>query len=275
LASATAGGNASNGVLLQVWDCNDSDNQQWYYDIKAGTINYKPDSGKCLDLVGGKDGTHVQLWDCNGHNNQQWFGGGVYQWLSKQYTTKCLDLSGGDTTNGKLLELWDCAPAGPPAPGPAPTGFDSSLAKTFATYSYAAYCTEDAINAWNCKYCQAVDNKFHATAILNQGTETQGFVGTSNGNIVVAFRGTTDLTNWITNLKFAKSSPYPKCNGCAVHDGFYDAWNSVKDNFVSAVKKLLSQMPQAQLFVTGHSLGAALAVLCAAELHYSQVSHEG
>ena len=47
--------------------------------------------------------------DCNGHSNQQFKGGGTYQWESVAQPGKCIDLYGGDTTNGKLLEIWDCA----------------------------------------------------------------------------------------------------------------------------------------------------------------------
>ena len=47
--------------------------------------------------------------DCNGHTNQQFFPAGMFQWKSMMNTNKCLDLYASDTTNGRLLEVWDCA----------------------------------------------------------------------------------------------------------------------------------------------------------------------
>jgi predicted lipase len=91
-------------------------------------------------------------------------------------------------------------------------------------------------------------------------------------NIVVAFRGSQDLNNWITNLNIPKTKPYLKCTGCAVHEGFLGAWNSVKHGVVAEVKRLLAEEPKAKIFITGHSLGAALAALCAVELGASSHS---
>lgn len=44
--------------------------------------------------------------------------------------------------------------------------------------------------------------------------------------MIVAFRGTVDIQNWIANLDAAEI-PYPGCNGCLVHQGFYNAFQSV------------------------------------------------
>lgn len=50
----------------------------------------------------------------------------------------------------------------------------------------------------------------------------QGFVAylPKDNTIVVAFRGSVDIENWIADLD-APSMIYPKCTGCRVHVGFY------------------------------------------------------
>lgn len=62
---------------------------------------------------------------------------------------------------------------------------------------------------------------------------------------VLAFRGTTDLKDWKTNLKL----DYGYFHNLAVHKGFLDAYKSVR-----------SYLPEVNI-VTGHSLGGSLAVL--------------
>jgi len=52
-----------------------------------------------------------------------------------------------------------------------------------------------------------------------------------------------------------------------VHQGFYNAYASVGGYVRTDVQKLLSLYRDAKLFITGYSLGAALATLCAADLH--------
>lgn len=83
---------------------------------------------------------------------------------------------------------------------------------------------------------------------------------------MVAFRGTNgaDLENWITNIK-ALSSPYPGVANAEVHSGFLQAYNDVKAQVNNAVQNLMTAHPTAKIFVTGHSLGGALAVFAAVD----------
>lgn len=76
--------------------------------------------------------------------------------------------------------------------------------------------------------------------------------------IVVSFRGSDDWKDWSTNLKFLKiKSPFNR----DVHSGFQAAYNSIREG----LEQYLSQLAGWDLFMTGHSLGAALASICAVQ----------
>lgn len=160
--------------------------------------------------------------------------------------------------------------------GLAADEYEESRALAFLHFSSAAYCDEKSIADWGCSSCKSADSTFSAKVFTDPKTKTQVFVGHTSGesteNIVVSFRGSSNIPNWISNLNFPKEAKYPKCNGCKVHRGFYHAWDSVRERVVAEVRRLHKIQPTAQIFVTGHSLGAALAVLCAAELGASKQS---
>eukprot|EP00012_Vannella_robusta_P002660 CAMPEP_0206191178 /NCGR_PEP_ID=MMETSP0166-20121206/5207_1 /ASSEMBLY_ACC=CAM_ASM_000260 /TAXON_ID=95228 /ORGANISM="Vannella robusta, Strain DIVA3 518/3/11/1/6" /LENGTH=158 /DNA_ID=CAMNT_0053607431 /DNA_START=488 /DNA_END=961 /DNA_ORIENTATION=+ len=63
--------------------------------------------------------------------------------------------------------------------------------------------------------------------------------------------------------------------GVEVGLGFYKEWNDLSPQVIPAVQNLTANYPSAKIWVTGHSLGAAISILCAAELAqegYSDIS---
>lgn len=44
--------------------------------------------------------------------------------------------------------------------------------------------------------------------------------------MIVSFRGSQDIKNWIINLDTVKTT-YSECSGCQVHAGFYSGYNMV------------------------------------------------
>jgi len=107
---------------------------------------------------------------------------------------------------------------------------------------------------------------FSDPIVVNNGS-VFGFIGYSPEfqRIVVAFRGSVDVANWVTNLKTTRTS-YDLCDGCSVHVGFNQGYNSVKSQVESAINVLRSKYPSATVMITGHSLGGALAVMSAAHI---------
>lgn len=90
-------------------------------------------------------------------------------------------------------------------------------------------------------------------------------VDNTRDEIVVAFRGSSDLRNWIADFDFIQVS-YDYCDGCYVHDGFKESWDEIKSYALSYVESAFATYPDYTLVVTGHSLGAAVATLAGTEL---------
>jgi hypothetical protein len=137
--------------------------------------------------------------------------------------------------------------------GLSKTGHFLRNALTLATLSKAAYADD-----------VAKSSEFQATAfgnlrrIENKKTNTQAFVASDDKNVVLAFRGTSAPQDFVIDVR-ARLVETPLS---AVHAGFGAAIESVWPQVGTEVRKQWSA--DKTLWVTGHSLGAALAVLAGA-----------
>ncbi|KAG1690057.1 hypothetical protein DVH05_028395 [Phytophthora capsici] len=162
----------------------------------------------------------------------------------------------------------------PPIPTPAPTPVASKYNETTALYlahvTSVSYCQEQHIANWSCQPCTLVPRLEGVVVVEDAKDNFQGLVGYSPlyDALIVAFRGSMDVTNWLDNLTFLKRRAYKEFPGVLVHQGFYWAYRSVALQVVDTLQKLRKEHPQATLMVAGHSLGGAVAAICAFELEY-------
>ncbi|KAI8342284.1 lipase [Chlamydoabsidia padenii] len=132
-----------------------------------------------------------------------------------------------------------------------------------------AYCRQVVPgNLWICPHCQSAVTDAHLeltfTTLLD---DTNGYIITSKSQktIFLVFRGTNSIRSAIVDLQFIKSR-YPPVNGAEVHTGFYNSYLSVQDKVVTTMNKLFIQYPDYKIDVSGHSLGAAQAVIACMDL---------
>ncbi|UVI31136.1 lipase family protein [Paenibacillus spongiae] len=97
-----------------------------------------------------------------------------------------------------------------------------------------------------------------------------GFVLESDRSAILAFRGTGSAVEWVSDL-IAQQTPFkPVRGGGLTHRGFTDIYLSARER----IFKLLDALPNDKpLFITGHSLGGALATLAACDVA-SNRSHD-
>tara|TARA_R110002073_G_scaffold8068_1_gene45116 strand:+ start:14848 stop:15942 length:1095 start_codon:yes stop_codon:yes gene_type:complete len=94
---------------------------------------------------------------------------------------------------------------------------------------------------------------------LDPMQNTEGFVakkidGEGADFAVLSIRGTTSIPDWINNANVGLESVG---GGRLVHKGFHKAFKDAEEQ----IRELLSKVDELPLFITGHSLGGAVAVM--------------
>ncbi|KAG5471959.1 hypothetical protein CUR178_02636 [Leishmania enriettii] len=160
-----------------------------------------------------------------------------------------------------------------------PYSFDEAWRAHF--FCRAAYCSGSDVQSWTCgDACSSVGAFENRTVLDNMLFGTRGLAGVDHANrqIVVAYRGSDNIQNFVENInvlqvRYDKSSSCGRW--CRVHAGFLDAYNSLRQQTRDVVLQLIQENPTYEVLVTGYSLGAAIAVLAAVDLQVRLNSLEG
>lgn len=83
--------------------------------------------------------------------------------------------------------------------------------------------------------------------------------------IVIAFRGTANVQNVAVDLNYDQVS-YPSVPGAKVHKTFYQSYLKLKNQITKGMAQLNTKYPHKKIYITGHSLGGALALFAAVDL---------
>eukprot|EP00048_Salpingoeca_helianthica_P015336 m.226243 g.226243 ORF g.226243 m.226243 type:complete len:317 (-) comp16901_c0_seq1:40-990(-) len=149
--------------------------------------------------------------------------------------------------------------------------FDINYTVSVAEVAFASYCSEKSLEAWSCRQCKAVPYIKYVGVVSDLITSTFGFVAVdlNTKTTYISFRGSINIPNWVTNFEFIKARDWVDAPDAKLHSGFYHAYLKVRDQLkkLLADKVLNGTCPSCtRVVVTGHSLGAALAGICAMDL---------
>lgn len=167
---------------------------------------------------------------------------------------------------------------------------DNSSAQPQATMPVQKYAVE-VLKAWQ------QEGKSNSRADLRENfvyldirkTNTQAFLFRKGNNIVLSFRGTQQFDDWKTNLKirlrgFTVGADQESVRPLGrLHRGFLEAWQSVEKQVMYWVDEwnaptqaaVKAQATDIELWVTGHSLGGALAAVATVALEARGYSVSG
>lgn len=128
--------------------------------------------------------------------------------------------------------------------------FEYVNAKTLSYLSFLAYQNEETV--------RETLSTHEVHFIESKETDTQCYVIEDDKNIVITFRGTegTDIKDWSTNLAV---EIVDEC-----HAGFDHAYCSVAEKIYSLIRNKRDK----HLYITGHSLGGALANIIFLDLEH-------
>ncbi|CRG92688.1 hypothetical protein PISL3812_09753 [Talaromyces islandicus] len=169
-------------------------------------------------------------------------------------------------------------------PNPDPSGLQArevptselSQFKFWVQYAAAAYCESNYVGqagtklaCWanNCPEVESAEATIVYDFSNTTTTDTSGFVALDKTNkaIILSFRGSYSVRNWISDVEFPLIDP-GLCDSCLAEFGFWSSWEVVREPISAVIKESLSTYPDYELIVVGHSLGAAVATLAATDL---------
>jgi triacylglycerol lipase len=132
-------------------------------------------------------------------------------------------------------------------------------ALALAKASRAAYCHDEYLpDKWAAEHNFKIERTFDEKRMY-------GFAATKADTIVFAFRGTDQGTDWLVNVDM-EHKPVASIPG-RVHDGF---WKDGLGPLLAGLTETLQAGKYPRIWITGHSLGGAIAVLFQASLVFQQ-----
>jgi hypothetical protein len=145
--------------------------------------------------------------------------------------------------------------------------YNNQIGNYSAITSAITYCPEKEVELWTCHWCKKLPRMNMLNTFWDRHTSTYCYFAydVENKHHVLAFEGSQDLRDWLIDFDFIKLVPYKDHPTAKVHAGFWHAYTSVREN----IHNTIYYNNVSRLFITGHSLGGALATLSSLDISES------
>src|ERR1700761_983493 len=132
---------------------------------------------------------------------------------------------------------------------------DGSPAVLPAGYSQTSLIEADAV------MLTAMTDPHPAVAAMTKDTGIFGLMGRNSASRIafLSFRGTSDVAEWVADIDAIPEDYRPISGFGQVHSGFQEVYQLIRANIAANLSTATAGCDQ--ILITGHSLGAALAVL--------------
>ncbi len=164
-------------------------------------------------------------------------------------------------------------------PGPGGAGFDLELAIELGELALVAYeqrlqCIDEGKSAITVPspyvleevIFQGVNSFFNSTCKDDDSVIPIAFIATEGNNVYVVFRGTANVSDALTDIAVLQEEYKFVPDAGKVSGGFQGTYegtdtNPIESAILSKLDELAKEGTFENLFITGHSLGAALSIL--------------
>lgn len=129
-----------------------------------------------------------------------------------------------------------------------------------------SYCKKEEIETFDCADCRSGRSLIGVFDPASKASsQVVVVIDKEEEEILIGFRGTINkIQQWASNLD-TKYTKWYNGNG-KVHSGFFDRFNEIKTPTMTFLKKAQKEMPNGDIIISGHSMGAAVATLFASYL---------
>lgn len=160
------------------------------------------------------------------------------------------------------------------------SGFSSNYDEQYgieaAQLAGVAYCDVPMSMALSCPACGVINSTYTSLNMTEVAAEwgVHAFVimkSEQKRRVVVAFRGTDSPLELVSEIAHDMATLYPFCevekgNGVKLQNYFVTVYEALRPAFREALTRILSETPEDYEFLfTGHSLGASLTAIAAAD----------
>lgn len=123
-------------------------------------------------------------------------------------------------------------------------------------------------------YCSYDENNIYTNDIIVYNIEHAGVRAIVGFNldynaIFVSYRGSTNIINWINNVRLKIIYPFDYNLDAGVETGFYNSYSKVHDDIIKSIHYTSDLFGVYDILLSGHSLGGAISTILALDLsHY-------